>query len=321
MAMVLGLSGAQADTFIAHRSAAESALFQDYLEATFTAASLGTISNGRYRDAPPAAVAGDLVIIFRHSSSGDYDDNDVEKDAWNGLEANMLNMNVYTTRPAVWGWFDGATTGPGNTDQPGLGDDSTALLPTDSLFNGVGLSGTLADVYTDFTASPTNPHSGLATTDATAGGEWLLQGSPGAPRDGQPLLVRFAKDSAINSPSAGATVTTHQSDRIYFNMPDSASGGFDELTADGLQILGNSLVELGLVLSPADPVITNVFFDGDDLKITFSPGGTGYILSSSDDLSAAFAEETNASFDGTNTFTVPAAFLNPGRDFFRVEKP
>lgn len=72
---------------------------------------------------------------------------------------------------------------------------------------------------------------------------------------------------------------------------------------------------------PAPLRITGVFFESGDLKIKFSPGGEGYILTSSDDLAAPFAQEINAIFDGTDTFTVPAASLNPGRDFFRVEEP
>lgn len=79
--------------------------------------------------------------------------------------------------------------------------------------------------------------------------------------------------------------------------------------------------------APAKPTaaldlrVTDVFFDGGDLKITFTPGGAGYILTSSDDLAAPFTQETNATFDGIDTFTVPAGSLNPGKDFFRVETP
>lgn len=69
-----------------------------------------------------------------------------------------------------------------------------------------------------------------------------------------------------------------------------------------------------------DLEITNLAFNGSgDLEITFSPGGEGYILTSSDNLSDPFLEETGASYDGIDTFTIPAASLNTDRDFFRVE--
>lgn len=71
----------------------------------------------------------------------------------------------------------------------------------------------------------------------------------------------------------------------------------------------------------SNPSITSVFFAGSDLKIRFSPGGNGYVLTSSNDLASPFVLEPAATFDGVDTFTVPAAALNPGKDFFRVETP
>lgn len=57
------------------------------------------------------------------------------------------------------------------------------------------------------------------------------------------------------------------------------------------------------------------------LSVTFSPGGAGYVVTSSDDLATPFTAVPGASYDDVNTFTVPAAALNQGRDFFRVERP
>jgi hypothetical protein len=73
-------------------------------------------------------------------------------------------------------------------------------------------------------------------------------------------------------------------------------------------------------LPPLPFQVTAVFFEGGDLKIKFSPGGAGYIVTSSNDLGSPFLHETNAVFDGVDTFTVPAASLNAGHDFFRVEE-
>ncbi len=70
----------------------------------------------------------------------------------------------------------------------------------------------------------------------------------------------------------------------------------------------------------SDLRITSVTRNGSgDLVIKFAPGGTGYILTSSNDLVSPFTPEPAATYDGVDTFTVPAAALNPGRDFFRVE--
>ncbi|GHC48740.1 hypothetical protein GCM10007100_13340 [Roseibacillus persicicus] len=96
---------------------------------------------------------------------------------------------------------------------------------------------------------------------------------------------------------------------------NAGTGGFDTLHLYGLT---NELVEAG----PVGPEIVDIFFEGADLKIKFSPGGPGFILTSSDDLtsSADFTEEVNATYDNVDTFTVPASALDTdGNDFFRIE--
>lgn len=72
-------------------------------------------------------------------------------------------------------------------------------------------------------------------------------------------------------------------------------------------------------LSAAALQITSVLMESGNLKVKFAPAATGFILTSSTDLAAPFVQETNAVFDGVDTFTVPAASLSPGHDFFRVE--
>ncbi len=75
--------------------------------------------------------------------------------------------------------------------------------------------------------------------------------------------------------------------------------------------------------SPATGIeITSITFnDTGDLEITFSPGGSGFILTSADDLVGSFTEETNATYDGTNQFTVPASALDTdGNDYFRIQE-
>jgi len=105
-----------------------------------------------------------------------------------------------------------------------------------------------------------------------------------------------------------------------------ASGGEATVLVDNFYIHPQADAHLvtPAALKPAPPVgdrpqITNVAFVGDNLEITFSPGGTGFILTSSDDLETAFAEETGATYDDVDTFTVPASSQNALRDFFRIE--
>ena len=99
-------------------------------------------------------------------------------------------------------------------------------------------------------------------------------------------------------------------DPLYFNVGSQTPQGEWDVAIDNMTVDFSTVSELK---------ITNVAFVGGDLEITFSPGGAGYILTSSDDLEAAFVEETNANYDGVDTFTVPAVYLNPEKDFFRVE--
>lgn len=106
---------------------------------------------------------------------------------------------------------------------------------------------------------------------------------------------------------------------LYFGtgIQQDSTSAF-ELRIDNL-FVSTAPIALGTVETPDAPVITGIVFVGGDLKISFSPGGAGYILSSSNNLTDPFVEEPAATYDNVGTFTVPAAALNPGRDFFRVE--
>ncbi|MCW1914171.1 hypothetical protein OJ996_11330 [Luteolibacter sp. GHJ8] len=87
--------------------------------------------------------------------------------------------------------------------------------------------------------------------------------------------------------------------------------------------LAVSTIGINQVIPPVpDPKIVSISRNaGGDVVIAFTPGGAGFILTSSNDLASPFAPETNAVQGPPGTFTVPVAFLNPGRDFFRVVKP
>lgn len=68
-------------------------------------------------------------------------------------------------------------------------------------------------------------------------------------------------------------------------------------------------------------MITNVEFSvSGDLLIYFTPGGSGYELTSTPTLEDNFfVGETNAVYDGVNMFTVPVADLSGNQGYYRVE--
>ena len=106
---------------------------------------------------------------------------------------------------------------------------------------------------------------------------------------------------------------------LYFGtgIQQDSTNGF-ELRIDNL-FVSTAPIAPGNIGTPKAPVITGIVFVGGNLKISFSPGGAGYILSSSNNLTDPFVKEPAATYDNVGTFTVPAAALNPGHDFFRVE--
>lgn len=102
------------------------------------------------------------------------------------------------------------------------------------------------------------------------------------------------------------------------NGPDNGLLHLDNLYVDAKAM---NLTTPAAAKPTAGLSILSVGFQGGDLKIRFAPAGTGYVLTSSDDLATPFTPVPAAIFDGVDTFTVPAAALNPGKDFFRVETP
>lgn len=78
-----------------------------------------------------------------------------------------------------------------------------------------------------------------------------------------------------------------------------------------------------ITTAPAQaPTITDISFtDSGNLQFTILPASPGYILTESADLVSPFTEVTNANFDGTDTFTIPAAFISREKSFFRIERP
>jgi len=116
------------------------------------------------------------------------------------------------------------------------------------------------------------------------------------------LLVEGGLPNSSNSTTFSINVYRSQTD-------DQARVTFDDLS---IRVPGSGNGDLKITRTS--------FNDSGDLEITFSPGGTGFVLTSSDDLATAFTEEMNATFNGTDTFTIPAAQLSATQDYFRVEE-
>lgn len=236
--IALGLSGANAATYIVTRGLGAEDAWQTYLEANFTAASLGTINTGTYSGSGGSgAGAGDLIIFLRETDSGAYDEG-TEVTVWNNSEANMLMLNSFSTRSSRFGWFNNDTT----TGITPTGSETTVTAPADPLFNGVSVVGGMADIYTSPLASG---DGGLQSQQGLVSGTALATSS-----GGDVILARIAAGSAWSS-TVGGQSGTHGADRIYFAAPeDQDAGALDSFTSDGQTLLNNSLIELGLVAIP-----------------------------------------------------------------------
>ena len=150
-----------------------------------------------------------------------------------------------------------------------------------------------------YSVSVTNRIGGNTEGSPATGGEWDL------------LVTNLTTDVVVldltNLEHRTNTISTEAV--IGLGVAGNNEASFDEVIIDA-DVDPNSGSEL---------LITDIEFVNEDLQITFTPGGEGYILTSSDNLANGFVEVSSAIFDGINTFAVPAADLNAERGFFRVE--
>jgi hypothetical protein len=188
-----------------------------------------------------------------------------------------------------------ATLGSDITIRDGAAVRDVAVYPQGRWFNVWIVADNAADTVKVYVESPSGQTGRVDVTPAT---------DPNAP-----FAFRNGTTDALNSFF------------IIENAPDNVPVYFDNVyinptTAD----LTKPVPDKPNV--PAGFAITACALDASgNLTVTFAPGGTGYILASSDDLTTPFTPVTTATYDGVNTFTIPAASLNPGRDFFRVQRP
>ncbi|WP_411846266.1 hypothetical protein AAFN60_00935 [Roseibacillus persicicus] len=149
--------------------------------------------------------------------------------------------------------------------------------------------------------------------------------------DGQTGVVDLTPDTNAAAPFSFRNGTTDvlSTFMIIENAPDNTPLYFDNVYIDpdnaidptDLEPTDKPVMDKPTPVGLVTPEITSVSFDGSgNLLLTFTPGGSGYVVTSSDDLVADFAEVTSATYDNVDTFTIPAASLAESKDFFRIEE-
>lgn len=136
----------------------------------------------------------------------------------------------------------------------------------------------------------------------------------------------IADNSPAYTPTPGMTVTfTSITPGESTSLADIGLGG---LSATPLAVWNNpnATGDAGSIQFvrpvPELPSITSTSLESGtgDFLVTFSPGSANYVLKSSNDLTSPFVEVPSAVLEnGNSTFRVPAADLNPSRDFFVIE--
>ncbi len=253
MAAVLTVA-AQADVYIVYDVSDaynEVADWTSYLNANFTAASLGTIYSGEYHDGAPAAGVGDLVIFTRGVDPAGYINSVAEVTAWNNLEAGILHLSFSQLQGADLGYYGSATKVTGYV----TGAETAVLNPADSLFAGVDVTSGYADLIKDdatlWNLLETADMGGYATA---ATGEGVHKDS-GLDETGSGI-IRFAEGSSWASTVGTDPSGTHGGDRIFYSVPNkdiNENPGIVGLTADGLTVLDNALMELSDLQAIPEP--------------------------------------------------------------------
>lgn len=145
--------------------------------------------------------AADLVILSRHTVSGDYDN---DRKNWNELATPLLLMSGYLTRNTHWGWTSGASGDALKSVTDMLvvsGQESHPFLD--------GLTGpvTLFD-WSPGTEAPKNVY--LPNTDALPVAGATVIGT----FDGRTMLMDIPAGTAFNTPATDGTAGAR---RVFFS--------------------------------------------------------------------------------------------------------
>lgn len=227
------------------------------------------------------------LFLQIYSPSGNHDNSFGLSD----VNAPGADFNNYEAQLAM----RNATLGSDITIRDGAAVRDVAVYPQGRWFNVWMVADNAADTVKVYVESPSGQTGRVDVTTAT---------DPNAP-----FAFRNGTTDALNAFF------------IIENAPDDVPLYFDNV------YINPTAADLTKPVpdkpsAPTGFAITACTLDaGGNLLVTFAPGGTGYSITSSADLQAPFTPVPNATYDGTNTFTIPAASLNPGRDFFRVQRP
>ncbi|YCM46586.1 hypothetical protein V2O64_11205 [Verrucomicrobiaceae bacterium 227] len=140
--------------------------------------------------------------------------------------------------------------------------------------------------------------------------------------DGQSGQVEVTDDGGID-PFNFRNGTTEALSTVFIVLANNAEAGstllIDNiyLDADARNLTTPALAKG----ASATPNITSSSFnENGDLLLTFTPGGSGFTVTSSNDLTTPFEEQAGTAFDNADTFIIPAVNLTGGKKFFRIEK-
>ena len=106
-------------------TAAGHTMVQCYNYTDITGADAGRLSE---------LTGADLIIIGRHTNSGDYNTTPAEIAAWHAITTPILSMVPHAIRRLHMGWFDSTTA-------PGAQIVCEAVIPSHPIFAGVTLVG------------------------------------------------------------------------------------------------------------------------------------------------------------------------------------
>lgn len=175
-----------------------------------------------------AMEAADLVIFSRDSNSGDYNNNALERQRWNGISTPLIQMSSYLVRQNRWVWF-------GNNGVPLAGNTTMFLdVPDHPVFEGLTVDGLgeITVVDGDEFGIPVEDFNLTAATDA---GNGTVLGTE--PFSGNVWLALW--EAGVEFFDGSGEIAGGR--RVWFGggVADNDPKGGENFSADGEQLLLN----------------------------------------------------------------------------------
>lgn len=272
----------------------------DSMEAFLTDSECHTVTRELRRSGPGDASSYDLVIFTRNTASSEYFSNSAE---WNAVTAPIILMNPYLFRNTHWGWITSTSTGGGES---GDGFDAPYPDPDHSFLT--GLTDPAETVFTSSIGSRRTTSAELLASGTTN----VATGDAGA----RSAIFTIESGTVLSDPSATPA------GNLRIAWPFNGLNDWDDVNSNGEKILRNMIYAATGSLPACRFLITDISFESGsgDLLLNFAPGGPNYTLKASHDLLSTFEEVESATLENGATFRVPAANLNPDKEFFLIEK-